>query len=161
MKVRPDQGRSGTILICVLACLMIAISMAGTCIQMTLRSRREARRELQQRQAEWILNAGIQRAVRQLNASAGYKGETWEIPGGALGSARDEAICQITVHSNSNPGNSLEQPVEVIAWFGPQNVPENQTRLSHTFGYSKALVDASAKEPNSTESQEPSLEQDS
>jgi hypothetical protein len=74
------RSRHALVTIGVLACLVVVVSLAGSLVVSTLRARREANVQHQLRQTDYLLDAGIQRAMAQLQNSTDYSGETW-VPG--------------------------------------------------------------------------------
>jgi len=82
---RRGGPRQASILVCVLVCLAIATSLIGSTVRTALDARRAMRTQLQLRQTELLLAAGIQRARWQLqeaadNPAADYVGEAWQLP---------------------------------------------------------------------------------
>lgn len=73
------QDRRAVILICVLVCLAISLALVMSCTQRALRAHREMRALRQQRQTEFLLEAGVQRAAQRLQANEDFTGETWEL----------------------------------------------------------------------------------
>ena len=73
-------ARRGTLVVCVLVCLLVASSMVVATTQSALRTRRECRTQQQLRQTELLLDAGIRRAIAQLNANEDYEDEEWTPP---------------------------------------------------------------------------------
>ena len=73
------SSRSGTVLICVLACMLVAISLCVASLQASLRMRKEARTYRQIVQAEWLLDAGVRLAQQKLMSVRDYSGEQLEI----------------------------------------------------------------------------------
>lgn len=73
-------ARRGTLVVCVLVCLLVASSMVVATTQSALRRRRECRIQQQLRQTELLLDAGIRRSIAQMNASNEYEGEEWTPP---------------------------------------------------------------------------------
>ncbi len=78
MSAARTKQRSGTILICVMTCMLVATTTVAFAVRGALRQRRELRSELQLRQTEWLLDAGVKLAVRRLTESRDYQGETWQ-----------------------------------------------------------------------------------
>ncbi|NOY41100.1 MAG: hypothetical protein GXP26_04595 [Planctomycetes bacterium] len=72
-------SRQASVLVCVLVCLAIATALVSSTVRTALDARRAMRTQHQLRQTELLLAAGIQRATRQLKASADYTGETWDL----------------------------------------------------------------------------------
>lgn len=71
------QLRSGAVLICVLTCLLVAMSLVATAIQMSVRSRRECRVSQHLRQADLLADAGQSRAIWHLQHDSNYQGDFW------------------------------------------------------------------------------------
>ena len=82
--------------VAVLVCLIIITMIAGAVLKVGLARRDLVRAQERQLQTEWLVEAGIQRALARLAADPGYKGETWEVPARDLDSA-DDALVAITV----------------------------------------------------------------
>ena len=77
---RPGRsGRQGSLLVCVLVCMGIALSIMLTSVHASLRERRQVARELQMEQTRWLADAGLTRGIMKLTQDAGYTGETWEV----------------------------------------------------------------------------------
>jgi hypothetical protein len=100
--------RRGLVTACVLVCLIITVSLVATLLQSTLRARRDVAVRLQVLQTDWLLDAGIQLANRQLAKSVDYEGETWQIDDTLPGYFAGHAI--ITVQREDD--NAI---VEVVA----------------------------------------------
>jgi type II secretory pathway component PulK len=73
------NGRSASVLVCVLACMAVATALVVATTRSALQARREIRMQRQLRQVEFVLEAGIDRAARQLSAESQYSGETWTL----------------------------------------------------------------------------------
>lgn len=129
MNQMKSRSRSGTILICVLACLGIVIALVMTTMQSSLRGRREVRMQRQLIQAEFLCEAGVQRAVQQLKKAPEYKGEIW-FP--KLGSTSFEnAAIEIRIEPSKEVVNTLR--AEVIATLAESADSNARMQRSHTF----------------------------
>ena len=91
----PPQRR-GLTSVAVLVCLIIITMISGAVIRVGLAPRDEVRAEERSLQAEWLAEAGIQRALARLAVDPAYTGETWDIPARELDSA-NAALVTITV----------------------------------------------------------------
>ncbi len=80
----PAAERHGVVLVCVLVCACIATTLAITATAAALHQRQRVRSERQLRQVELLLDAGMQRAVRQLSSTSSYSGETWRLESGTM-----------------------------------------------------------------------------
>lgn len=124
-----SSSRSGTVLICVLACLGIVIVLVMATIQSSLRGRREVRMQRQLIQTEFLCEAGVQRAIQQTKKSAEYKGEKW-LP--KLGSTSFEyAAIEIRIESVKDDAKSIR--AEVIASLADSANSNDRMQRSHSF----------------------------
>ena len=124
------SSRSGTLVICVLVCLLVASSMVVSTTRSALQARRECRVQQQLRQTELLLEAGVRRAAAQLNDNREYEGEEWEAsPISGLA-----PVVRIKVTSNADSSNEIE----VIATLGVRDDggryrESTKTQRSHRF----------------------------
>ncbi|HUP80756.1 MAG TPA: hypothetical protein VM260_19555 [Pirellula sp.] len=124
-----SNPRSGTVLICVLACLGIVTVLVITTMQNSLRGRREVRMQRQLLQTEFLCEAGVKRAVQRLKRSPEYKGEKW-LP--KLGTTSFEnSTIEIRIEPAKENANSLR--AEVVASIADSANSNNRMQRSHTF----------------------------
>ena len=124
-----SRSRSGTVLICVLACLGIVIALVMTTMQSSLRGRREVRMQRQLIQTDFLCEAGVQRAVQQLKRSPEFKGEKW-FP--KLGSTSfGNAAIEIRIEPSQEVVNMLR--AEVFATLADSADSNDRMQRSHTF----------------------------
>ncbi len=124
------RKRSGSILICVLVCLAIVTSIAASMLKTALDARKAVRQELQLSQTEFLLEAGIQRAVQQWNDDPEYSGETWQLKSSAIPGI-ESALVEIQVSPAAE-----DQPtrIKIVAQI-PADSPQAMRR-SYTFSLS-------------------------
>ena len=91
-----SRNTSGSVLICVLVCLVIVVSLVGSMVKSALRVRQQMRDECQLTQTQLLLEAGIQRAVVQLQENSAFNGEDWRLDERAI-PGFDSALVQIQV----------------------------------------------------------------
>jgi hypothetical protein len=72
------NSRRGAVLFIALVCLLIIMSILGQMLQGSLRAQRQLHPERDLRQAELLLQAGIDRAAYRLAREPDYRGETWQ-----------------------------------------------------------------------------------
>ena len=128
LKARTKQQR-GAILVCVLTCMLVATTTVAFAVRGALRQRRELRSELQLRQTEWLLDAGVKLAVRRLAESREYQGETWQPQ--RLGDQFQSA--QVTIESAAST-DSDRRLVTVTAAIGDVQ-GGGRTQRSYQFHY--------------------------
>ena len=105
------HNRQASILVCVLACMVVAMALVVSTTRSALQARREVRTLRQLRQVEFVLEAGIQRAARQLSNHAEYRGETWNLSPTAT-AGLDSAQVEIEV---SSINGARPRQVKVVA----------------------------------------------
>ena len=126
-----SKSRSGTVLICVLVCLGVVIALILSTIQFSLRGRREVRMQRQLAQTELLCEAGVQRAVHQLNSSPAYQGEKW-MPKLGISSFEYVAI-EIRTHASADDDQPMR--VEVVAILAPSADSNDSMQRSHVFNF--------------------------
>lgn len=90
------RRRRGMLIIAVLICLIVLTLIAGALLRVGVAQREEVRAQERRLQAEWLAEAGLQRAIARLDVDSRYAGETWEIGARELDAA-DAATVAITV----------------------------------------------------------------
>ena len=111
--------RRGVILIVVLACLVVAGMVSLSVARQTLLARRAVDASQSRLQAEWLAEAGLERAAARLAAEPGYTGETWRIQASELDGIHDAEV-QITARPVS--GRTGRWSVEIRADY-PRDLP--------------------------------------
>ena len=119
-------ARRGSIIVCILACMVVATALVGSTLRTALQTRRHMRPQLELRQAELVLEAGIARASQRLSTDGEYQGETWELKPTTLPGI-DRAVVEISVDRE----HTWPPEVTVIARLGSNRL-QNITR-SYSF----------------------------
>ncbi|MCA9139631.1 MAG: hypothetical protein KDB00_22815 [Planctomycetales bacterium] len=70
--------RRGTLMTCVLVCMLVVASIVAVIAKDAIAGRRETKLRLQMHQTERLLDAGILRAAIQTKRDPDYVGETWK-----------------------------------------------------------------------------------
>lgn len=125
-----DSRRSGAILVCVLACMLIAISMAASAVHLTMRGARASKQNLRSRQTQWLLQAGVERAYRGLQSGA-YSGEVWLVPEDRLPESGGRVVIDVAPVESATDQSAWQ--VTVTAEYGPS--ASQLTHRSHSFNY--------------------------
>ena len=106
MKRTAGSARGGTILVIALICLLLVTVLTASLTRTALLQREQVFRDEFQLQAEWLAEAGIDRAVVRSGAEPEYTGEEWRpavdeggIPLGQvrIGVVRDDSNAGMTV----------------------------------------------------------------
>jgi Tfp pilus assembly protein PilX len=116
MRKRGRSKRRGTFVVVVLLCLIVLGILSGVLLRMVLAQRGQVRVDERRVQAEWLAEAGLERAAAQLAGTADYKGETWEITAGALASRWPARVQIVVAQVEAHPGQRL---VRVRADYPP------------------------------------------
>ena len=84
--------RRGAILVVVLVCLAVAAALFLVLAHQATGERRALTTHHWNVEAQWLAEAGVERAVAQLGTNADYTGETWNIPAAELGGSDGAAV---------------------------------------------------------------------
>ncbi|MGN6133939.1 MAG: hypothetical protein ACTHOU_05525 [Aureliella sp.] len=125
---RTSTSRHGTIIVCVLACLVIVTGLIAATVRNVLHSRRQVRLEHQLMQTELLCEAGVRRAAAQLKTSSDYRGETWSPKLDSV--PWNEAAVEIRIERQAD---AAARRVEVVARVGSEPLGIPQMQRSHTF----------------------------
>jgi len=128
--------------------MAVATAIVASVTQLALQNRRQVRVELQVRQAELLLEAGVHRAVTKLATQPSYPGETWQLETDTLPGFA-QARVDITVTTDDATRGSQ---VEVTAQLDRGKT--QRVRRSHTFVY-RSTEKASAATADSRTSDSP------
>jgi hypothetical protein len=79
--------RRGAILAAALIEFVVVAAILFSILQGVIRQHRQILTGRQQLQAQWLAQAGVDRAVAQLHKSADYHGENWRVPADQLDGA--------------------------------------------------------------------------
>ncbi len=76
----PGFRRRGAALVMALVALLVVTLVAGALVQMLVAAHRQSRRYADELQAQWLAQAGLDRAAAKLRADGDYRGEVWNVP---------------------------------------------------------------------------------
>lgn len=79
------HDRRGLTTVAVLICFVVLGLMITALVKLGVAYRDQIRTAERRLQAEWLAEAGVDRALAKLSYDPDYKGETWEIPVDELG----------------------------------------------------------------------------
>lgn len=86
------KRRRGAVLLIALIAILLASTIGVTIARTALIHRRQIEREETRMQADWLAEAGLNRAVARLNSDANYTGETWTVAAGDLGGEKNGTV---------------------------------------------------------------------
>jgi type II secretory pathway component PulK len=87
-----SSPRRGAAALFVLLCLSIATIVATLLVKAAVVEKTYASRLALTHQADWLVEAGLNRAAAQLGRSRSYAGETWPLPAAQLDGSREATI---------------------------------------------------------------------
>jgi len=120
--------RQGGVAVIALICLsLLGLIIAGL-LRVDLGRRGQIRAVEHRLQADWLVEAGLERAAARIAQNADYEGESWRIPAEALGGR--SAIVLIEVESTDR-GNL--KSVRVRSDYPADGAPESRVRRTKTF----------------------------
>lgn len=131
------RHRQGVVLVCVLACMLIAITLAASTVHMALKGARASKLNLRSRQTQWLLQAGMQRA-RQGLQNPDYTGEVWIVPATHL--ADLEGRVTISVKPLETSQQTSDRQVTITAEYG--STFTELTRRHHVLNFTSASREA-------------------
>jgi type II secretory pathway component PulK len=92
MNMRTKRRRRGAVLVVVAVCLALAGVMLLSVTRQAAITHRGLQSVERRLQAEWLAEAGLERAVVRLAAEAKYRGETWLVPASTLDGQHDAEV---------------------------------------------------------------------
>lgn len=113
---RRMPGRRGAILVVVFVCLAVMTLMFMAVARQASLAHQRAEASQRSLQAQWLAEAGVQRAVARLAADPAYRGETWRLAARDLG-GRDDAEIRIQVEKPA--GTAATATIRVEADYPP------------------------------------------
>jgi hypothetical protein len=90
--IKRPSGRCGAAALFVLICLSFATIVATLLVKAAVVERTYASRLALTHQADWLVEAGVNRAAAQLGRSGSYAGETWPLTAAQLDGSRGATI---------------------------------------------------------------------
>jgi Tfp pilus assembly protein PilX len=94
----PRSARRGSVTVVVLVCLIVVTLICGALLKVGLTERKVVRTEEDRLQAEWLVEAGLERGASRLKTGTDYTGETWTISAEDLGGP-DPGLVTIVVET--------------------------------------------------------------
>ena len=91
-------GRRGVALLTAIVCLAVIAIIGGVLVKVMVAQRQQTRIEERKLQAQWLAEAGLERAAAKLADSKDYAGETWQIAATEF-VGRGTATVRITVET--------------------------------------------------------------
>jgi Tfp pilus assembly protein PilX len=108
------KKRRGAVMIVILACFALAATLFVLLGRMAMAERRASELQLWTVQAQWLAEAGLERAAARLRADAEYGGETWNISAAELGGDKAAKV-EIRVESADDDESSDKLLIFVTA----------------------------------------------
>ncbi|WP_339909699.1 hypothetical protein [Symmachiella dynata] len=112
--IQAEHNRRGAALIVAMICTVLVTLMLGTMVKITLTRAQQARHREHALQADWLAEAGLERAQALLTAQPDYQGETWDIEAETLGGPYRGTV---TIRVAAIPENPQARDVSVQAEY--------------------------------------------
>jgi type II secretory pathway component PulK len=141
MKQTRCPSRCGAILVAVLTCLLVASSLVMTAVQSSIRARHTCKDALLIRQTQWLVEAGISRAIEKFRLSNEYHGEVWR-PKLSTDNAWNASV-QIEEVRPPQPHDSEPSRFKIIAKLESQASPSQSIQKSFQFTVHKDTLSPS------------------
>ncbi len=98
---RRGTPRSGMVLVAAMICLLAATALCGNVVRSILLRHHDVVDAGVQLQAEWLCEAGLQRALAAARADPAYEGETWVVPKTSLPEANEATVVLTAIGGDS------------------------------------------------------------
>ena len=132
MKAYRIKHQSGGAALAALVCLsIIALIVAG--LLRVSQTRSDQLLLIERRcQTDWLVEAGLERAVAQIRLDPSYAGETWSIPAESLTGRAASVVITVSFAEINEPG-PIEVQVEVQADYPADGSPIDRVRRNKRF----------------------------
>ncbi|WZO99926.1 hypothetical protein EP7_001544 [Isosphaeraceae bacterium EP7] len=114
MTPRGTIGRPAMIAVPAMVCLVLTLMLAASLLRTGLAAREVTREAERRLQADWLAEAGLERASARLAASEDYRGETWTLSPEDMGGADAGRVTIAIEEAGDRPGLTL---AKVVAEF--------------------------------------------
>lgn len=142
MKARADRRRGGAALVALVCLSVIGVVVVG--LLRVSKARADQVRLIEWRcQADWLVEAGLERAAARIKADPTYEGETWSIPAESLGRRSASVVIEMT------PGAEGEDDllrVLIRADYPSDGPDDDRVRRSKTFGIMPNVLNKETQE---------------
>jgi Tfp pilus assembly protein PilV len=108
------KHRRGVIVIVVIVCLMVAAAIVVSVVRQAGMERRTQQTSHRGVQADWLAEAGVERAAARLAANAAYAGETWRISAADLGG---DSAAEVRIKAEPVANHPSQRRIRVEADF--------------------------------------------
>ncbi len=112
----------------VLVCLVVITMICGALLRVSLAERKVVRSEEDRLQADWLVQAGLERGAARLKADAGYTGETWKLSADDLGGP-DPGLVTIVVETSEEHADQRALNVRAEYPAGSSHAVRQSKRL--------------------------------
>lgn len=131
-KCRQSKNRRGGTTLVVLVCLSVLALVAASLLRETLIRRDQIEADHRRFQADWLVEAGLERAAAQLAADPSYPGETWDIPAEALGGRPAVVAIEVQPIEDEDGPDANARTVHVRADYPSDGDSSDRARRTKT-----------------------------
>ncbi|WP_152053836.1 hypothetical protein [Tautonia marina] len=144
MKARASRRRGGAALVALVCLSVMGVVVVGL-LRVSKARADQLRRIEWQRQADWLVEAGLERAAVRLKADPTYDGETWSIPADSPGLRAATVVITIATDREGD-GEDEAFRVLVRADYPSDGAVDDRVRRSKTFGINPTLWNKESRE---------------
>lgn len=144
--IATHNPRAGTVLLFAMVALLLVSVIGAGLVKTALMQRRQARREQNRAQSQWLAESGAARAAAMLAGNPGYKGETWNVSAKELGGRKPGRVVIAVAAVSGQPRRRRVTVVADFPWDGLPIRPAWPQRSRTT-----KSVDISLKQPTPPE----------
>lgn len=130
MMRRGTNLRRGGAALVALVCLSVTALVIAGLFQVSLSRSDQVRRMERVRQADWLVEAGLERAAARFNLDPTYLGETWAIPAELLGGKPASVVIKV---EESRDGDGDSRAVSVFVDSPTGGDPAVRVRRGKSF----------------------------
>jgi len=87
-----------------IVCLALVVLLLGALLRLAVAHQRQVQYEQMRLQADWLAEAGVQRAVYRVEEDQAYTGETWHVSAEDLGGAEGGEVAILVSALAEDPG---------------------------------------------------------
>ena len=130
MKSSQRIQQRGTVLVAVLVCMVVATTILLGAVKFSLAQRRQVREEYKMEQAQWLLDAAINRGLSLIQKNSEYRGDAISL----APALTKYSIATIETNVERSPADN-EIKLRVIVRLGNERQPEKILKRSRELTY--------------------------
>ena len=122
-KPKKSNSRRGTVILIAMVCLLLVMMIGATLMKAAQAEQNQIGRAQSRLQADWLVEAAIERAAAHLANDSAYAGEVWKIPAEEMDSSHPATV---TIEIKPTAQQPDHREINIVADYPLQ--PEKRTR---------------------------------